>query len=262
LSSTQFLEDSNNVFVILPCYNEEESLERLLARFKRLCKISNRSFYFVVVNDGSTDHTLYVAQTFKKEMPIHIINFENNQGVATAFNTGFAYVIEKASDDDIIITIDSDNTMNPYVILDILEGMKKSDVVIASRFVKGGRMVGAGYRTILSYVASWLMRWRIGLPNVTDYSIFYRGYRAKIIRTTFNYYNGKPVAGKSFASMANLLIRMYRANQNLLFTEVPLVLRYDLKEGGSSIKILQTIWGYLMISFTFPNNNDTKFLLL
>ena len=118
-------------------------------------------------------------------------------------------------------------------------------------------MVGAGYRAILSYVASWLMRWRVGIPNVTDYSIFYRGYRAKTIRTVFNCYNGKLVDGKGFAGMANLLIRINRANQNLFFSEVPLVLRYDLKEGGSSIKILQTIWGYLKMSFTFSNTNDT-----
>lgn len=249
---------SDSVYIIFPCYNEEEGLEKLLLRVKNVSKISKQNFKLVIVNDGSTDHTAHVAQAFNDELPIHLIDFRTNKGVAEVFNTAFNYVLTEAQDNDIIITIDSDNTMNPYTILDLLDKISQADIVIASRFIKHGRMVGAGYRILLSYMASWLMRFKIGIPNVTDYSIFFRAYRAYKLREVFSLHEGHPVSGHGFSCMANLLIRIYAMNKATIFTEVPLVLRYDKKEGGSAIKIFRTIWGYLMLSFSCEKNRSEK----
>jgi len=49
--------------------------------------------------------------------------------------------------------------------------------------------------------------------------------------------------------MANLLIRINRMNPAARFTEVPLTLRYDMKEGGSGLKMFRTIRGYLKLAF-------------
>jgi len=155
----------------------------------------------------------------------------------------------KTTADDIIVTIDSDNTMNPYAMLDMFDKITTADVVIASRFVPGGRMIGAGYRAILSHIAVWLMRWRVGIPGISDYSIFYRAYRQDIIRKVFDHFHGKPVEGGGFSCMANLLIRIHMLVPNARFAEIPLVLRYDMKEGGSAVKLFRTTMGYLKMAF-------------
>jgi dolichol-phosphate mannosyltransferase len=237
------------VYIIFPCYNEEEGLEKLLMRVKNVEKISGRDFRLVIVNDGSSDHTISVAKAYSDILNIHIIDFPKNQGVATVFNTAFAHVLSQAGDDDIIVTIDSDNTMNPYTMLNMFDAMTSADVVIASRFAAGGKMVGAGYRALLSHVASWLMCWRVAIPNVKDYSIFFRSYRPRILRTVFTAFEGRPIEGAGFSCMANLLIRIHRCIPDAVFREVPLTLRYDMKEGGSGIRMFKTIGGYLKIAF-------------
>lgn len=242
---------SKKVFVIFPCFNEEEGLEKLLGRFNRVMSMSRCTFNFVIVNDGSLDRTHYVAESFSNELSIQLITFKKNQGVETVFNTAFGYIIKHISDDDIIITMDSDNTMNPFVILDMLKLMNNADIVVASRFVRGGKMIGAGYRTVMSYCASWLMRFGVGVPNLTDYSIFFRSYRGSVIRKLFEFYNGHPVSGEGFSCMANLIIRAHYLCPNIRIQEVPLTLRYDLKESGSKIKILRTIMGYLKLVFLY-----------
>jgi dolichol-phosphate mannosyltransferase len=241
--------DKKSVYVIFPCFNEEEGLEKLLARVKGVRKVSGLPINLVIVNDGSKDHTLMVAKSFADEMPMHIIDFPKNRGVAAVFNTAFAYVMDVAGDDDILVTIDSDNTMNPYIMLDMFDAIQQADVVIASRFVKGGRMVGAGYRALLSHVAAWLMNWKVGIPGISDYSVFYRAYRKATLKGVFEKYNGQPVEGRGFSCMANLLMRIHDYNPETRFVEVPLVLRYDMKEGGSAVRIPQTILGYLKLAF-------------
>ncbi len=240
---------ADRVFVVFPCFNEEEGLEKLLHRFMRVSKITGRDFRYVVVNDGSHDHSVAVARSFSDEMPIHIIDFPENRGISDVFNTAFAWFLENASDSDVLITIDSDNTMNPFVTLDMLAALDSADVVIASRFIPGGSMIGAGYRAFLSHVASRLMRATAAIPKVTDYSIFYRAYRVATIRAVFEHCKGQPVSGHGFSAMANLLINLREMNPRLRFAGVPLVLRYDLKRGGSSLKMMRTIYGYLVLAF-------------
>jgi len=238
------------IYVICPCYNEEEGLEKLLGRFCRVRHLLGIDIRLVVVDDGSTDHTTPVALSFANEIPLHLIRFDQNRGIAAAFNAAFDYVLSKASDSSAVVTIDSDNSMTPYVLLDMLKALADADVVIASRFCAGGRMVGAGYRAVLSHIASGLLRWRIGIPGVTDYSIFYRVYRSPVLRNVCSQFGGQPVAGQGFSCMANLLLRIHHCLPVARFAEVPLVLRYDLKEGGSAINLPATIWGYLCLAFS------------
>jgi dolichol-phosphate mannosyltransferase len=247
------------VFVILPCYNEEEGIEKLLDRFRRVERLSHLPFEYVAVNDGSADHTKLVVESFSHEMSIHLIDFPKNQGVVRGFNAAFSYVAGKANDSDVVVAIDSDNTMNPFVVLDMLKALETSDVVIASRFVAGGKMVGAGYRAVLSHAASWLMRWRNQSSPVSDYSIFYRAYRGGVIKRMVDRYSGEPVQGKGFSCMANFLLKILEDEKDVRVQEVPLILRYDLKQSDSKVRIVQTVTGYLELAFrgrTGPSPDD------
>lgn len=234
------------IFILLPAYNEEEGLEKLLTRISRIMNAYGKPYRLIIVNDGSVDHTVEVIQSFN-ELPITLVNFEKNKGIRDVFRTGFRMVCEQASDDEVCVTLDSDNTQNPYTILDVLRKLDEGyDVVIASRFEPGGKMVGAPMlRRFLSVGVAWLLRTIFALPNVKDYSTFFRGYRVGIVRKGVARFEDDLIAGHGFSAMANMLIKLGEVTDK--FAEVPLVLRYDLKEGGSGMRIFRTIWGYVRI---------------
>jgi len=237
------------IYIVLPAYNEEEGLEKLLERIRRIGRAFSLDYQLIIINDGSTDHTAVVVESFAKDMPIELINFAKNQGITQVFRTGLKRVCDLGQNNDICITMDSDNTQSPYVILDIIQKLDHSfDIVIASRFEKGGKMVKAPWlRMILSLGVAGLLKRLIPIPGVQDYSTFYRGYRIHLLKRGFALYGETLIEGHGFSGMADLLIKLSKLTDRI--GEVPLVLRYDLKEGGSGMRILRTLRGYLQLIY-------------
>lgn len=244
-TATRPLIKRGRTYVLLPAYNEEEGLEKLLARLDRINTAHQLSLCVLIVDDGSRDHTTLVIDSFKDALPIHVERFPENRGVSEVFRVGFRWVLTVAQDGDACITMDSDNTQNPYYILDLLREMNEgADLVIASRFAPGGAMRGAPpIRSLLSHGVAGLLRVFINLPHVRDYSTFYRGFRVELLRKVFARWGDDAIRGHGFACMARFLILAAREAHDV--REVPFVLRYDLKEGGSGMRILRTIRGYL-----------------
>jgi dolichol-phosphate mannosyltransferase len=235
------------VYLLLPAYNEEEGLEKLLGRLERIATAYRLDLHILIVDDGSTDHTQIVIRSFLDVLSIEVEAFRANRGVAEVFSVGFRRVLESAHDHDYCITMDSDNTQNPYYILDLVTALDSgAEIAIASRFAPGGGMRKAPrLRALLSYGVAYLLRVFVGLPGIKDYSTFFRGYRVGLLRQVFARHGGAAIQGHGFACMARFLI--LAAEQATDIREVPLILRYDLKEGGSGMRIWRTIRGYLRI---------------
>jgi dolichol-phosphate mannosyltransferase len=235
------------IYIVLPAYNEEEGLEKLLERIRRIGRAYSLEYQLIIVNDGSSDHTAQVVESYADVMPVELINFEKNRGITQVFRTGFKRVCELGEDEDICITMDADNTQNPYVILDIVKKISQGfDIVIASRFEEGGKVVKAPwFRMLLSLGVAWLLKHFVPIKGVQDYSTFYRGYRVKILREAFARHGEALIEGHGFSGMADLLIKASKITDRI--GEVPFVLRYDLKEGGSGMRIFRTIGGYLLL---------------
>lgn len=233
------------LFIILPAYNEEEGLERLLDRIKRITASLEFDYQLVIINDGSQDHTVDVIQSYANGMSIHLVNFQHNRGLTEVIRTGFQWVCERGQDDDICITLDADNTHNPYVMLDIIRKCEEGyDIVIASRFQDGGGMVGVPVtRRVLSLGVAWLLRTFFPIPGVRDFSTFFRGHRVGVLKSAFETYGEDLLRGEGFAGMAWYLYKLSTLTDKI--TEVPLILRFDLKEGGSKMRIVRTVIGYV-----------------
>lgn len=243
----QPLAEGRRVYVLLPAFNEEEGLEKLLGRLRRISVAYGLDLRPLIVDDGSTDHTQQVIYSFREDLPIEIEHFAKNRGVGEVFLVGFRRVLASARDEDYCVTMDSDNTQNPYYMLDLLRELDAgADIVIASRFAPGGEMRRTPLvRTMLSYGVAFLLKTFVGLPGVQDYSTFYRGFRVGLLRRVFERYGDACIQGHGFACMARFLILSGVLARGI--REVPFVLRYDLKEGGSGMRIRKTIVGYLGI---------------
>ncbi|MCO5060636.1 MAG: glycosyltransferase family 2 protein [Kiritimatiellae bacterium] len=235
------------IYVLLPAYNEEKGLQEVLPVLERLREKLDAPLRVVVVNDGSRDRTAEVARSFQNRLDLHLIDFPKNQGVGEVFRQGFRFVVSDSHtpNDDICIVLDSDNTQDPALIPIMIEKIRGgSDLVIASRFEAGGKMIGCPWpRQLLSYGVGTLLKVFVGLRGVKDYSTFYRAHRVRILAEGFARYGDGLLAGKGFAVMGGMLIRLSNITDRM--TEVPLVLRYDLKGGSSGIKLWKTIRGYI-----------------
>lgn len=98
-----------DVSIIVPLFNEEESLPKLHEWIVRVMQEHNFTYEIVFVNDGSTDHSWSVIETLSEENPnVHGIKFRHNYGKSAALYCGF-----RAAKGDVVITMDADLQDSP-----------------------------------------------------------------------------------------------------------------------------------------------------
>ena len=103
------------IFYILPCFNEELNLQKLLTDFFNFYKSKKKfKINIVIIDDGSKDHSLNLIKRLKKNLiknfKIIIISHLKNLGLGESLKDGFKYCISKGKDDDVIISMDCDNS--------------------------------------------------------------------------------------------------------------------------------------------------------
>ena len=235
------------IYVTLAAYNEEKNIGDLLKAIDEMQQREGLQIEIVIVNDGSTDETAKRIQESGTDTKIHIID-QSNAGFLKALEKALRKTLDLAKSGDICITMDADNTHPADLIPQMLKEIQKGeDVVIASRFQKGGGMIGVPrHRTLLSWGARIFMRVFVSVPHVQDYSVSFRAYRVAVLRKVFSAYPS-PLAGRGFAGIAGLLLRLSYFTDRI--KEVPLLLRYDLKQSQSRLKIGCSIGGYFDIAF-------------
>lgn len=236
------------VWLALPAYNEERSLPALLERCVPVARtLDNQGQHFavLVVDDGSRDGTIEAARPFSSRLRLEVIPHDRNRGLGAALRTGLTAALARAADDDRIATMDADNTHDPALIPDMLRRMDEqhADVVIASRYAPGGREIGLSpLRRVLSRGASFLLSMSVGVRGARDYTCGYRLYRAATLRRAAAAWGERLVEEAGFTCMAEVLLKLGRGGARV--AESPLVLRYDLKEGASKMKMTRTIARY------------------
>ncbi len=234
--------ESRKVLVVLPAYNEEENIGSLLEQIRFALEHDSKTNYKVyVVNDGSKDKTEEIVLEKAQTMPIELIKHEVNQGLGATIRDGLYQAVNDSNKNDIIITMDADATHNPGLILRLMRMIIEGhDVVIASRFQPGARVIGlAWHRKLLSFAASTTFRIMYPIKGVKDYTCGYRAFRADVLKSAINDFGNSFVEEDGFQCLVDILIKLRR--RKLMFGETPFILRYDQKGGESKMRILKTI---------------------
>ena len=233
--------ERRQTYVVLPVYNEEARIGNLLHRLDEAMEDADIPFQVILVDDGSRDATGQIVQAHTSRMPIRLIRHEVNRGLGATIRDGMVAAAEVACDRDIIITMDSDDTHAPGLILRMVRMISEGhDVVIASRYREGSRCVGVPFlRRILSHGSSWLFRVVFPIQGVRDYTCGYRAYRAHVIRDAITRYGDQFLDQEGFQCMVDILLKLRR--MHLIFGEVPFILRYDYKEGSSKMNVGRTM---------------------
>ncbi len=233
------------VFILLPVFNEKENILPLVEKIINLPIKSN----IIIVDDGSNDGTKEILEKIKEK--VTIISHGYNKGLGEAIKTGLFHIIKLVDENDIIITMDADNTHNPKLILNISEKINNGyDIVIASRFKTGGKEIGVPLiRRFLSHSASFIFKWLLPIKQVSDYTSGYRGYKTKLIKMMIEKYGEKLIESKGFPINLELLLKSIPFYPKI--SEIPLVLEYNNKKGKSKIKIIKTIFQYFHLLYKF-----------
>ena len=122
------------ISIIVPTYNESKNLLELMTRIKR---VLYEPYEIIIVDDGSPDGTGDLAQQLSAQFPIKLIQRGGKKGLASAVLDGYAQ-----AKGDLWCVMDSDLSHPPEVIPLLIRNLREqqADIVIGSRFVKGGEI--------------------------------------------------------------------------------------------------------------------------
>lgn len=166
--------------VVLPTYNESENIRDLILVIEDL----NVDCSILIVDDSSPDGTAEIVREMQKQFNnIMLIVRPCKMGLGTAIREGFKYLMKLPDKPKYIITMDADFSHNPSDIPRLLQYAKKNrcDIVVGSRYVEGGGIIGwPVFRIIVSSMANKMAKNIIKLP-INDFTSGFRCYSAKFV---------------------------------------------------------------------------------
>lgn len=229
------------VLVVLPAYNEAPCIANLLQSIHQTMTEHEQPYQVIVVDDGSTDNTAKIAESQAIDKPIQLVRHTKNQGLGATIRDGILHAVHQAHPQDIIVTMDADETHSPTLIPTMLAKIKAgADVVIASRYQPGARVVGVPtHRRFISYAASLVFRILFPTPPIKDYTCGFRAYKTTAFSNAIEKYGDTLFDQDGFQCMVDILLKLRRLQ--LIFAEVPMTLRYDEKQGVSKMNVTRTI---------------------
>ncbi|MGE5603304.1 MAG: polyprenol monophosphomannose synthase [Nitrososphaerales archaeon] len=209
--------------LVLPTYNERENLPALVAAIRALPVV----IQIIVVDDNSPDGTGALADELAQEHgSVEVIHRPGKQGLGTAYAAGFARAL--ATPVPLICTMDADFSHDPRYLPALVEGGKRYDLTIGSRYVRGGGVVnwGAG-RKLLSWGANAVAHVMLGL-RARDCTAGFRCYRRRVLETI----DPASIRANGYSYLIEMLYNVERAG----FTvgETPIIFA-DRRLGQSKI---------------------------
>lgn len=224
------------VSVVVPCYNEAETLPYLMNTLASVrSEFAGRyRLHLVFVDDASADNTWDVLTKLTgSRADCTLVRHPVNRGVAHAILTGIA-----SSPDELVCSIDADCTYDPHDIGRLLEQLQLgATLVTASPYHPDGKVVGVpGWRLMLSRRLSALYRRALGSPLHT-YTSCFRGYRRSAFREMTLRHRG-------FLGVAETLARTILSGAPV--AEIPATLESRLI-GRSKMRVLPVIAGHLRL---------------
>jgi dolichol-phosphate mannosyltransferase len=233
---------ARTIWIVLPAFNEAAGLPTLLHRIDESMGEEGLNYRVVVVDDGSTDQTYEVALAAAEHLPVEVARHARNEGLGATVRDGILLVCREGKERDILVTLDADNTHTPGLIARMVRMIREGHhVVIASRYRPGARLRGVSVlRRVLSRGASILMRLLFPTRGVRDYTCGFRAYDLGVLQRVVARGPESFFDQDGFQVMVDILLKL-RRDTDLVFGEVPLILRYDVKEGESKMEIGKTV---------------------
>ncbi|MCF0180688.1 MAG: glycosyltransferase family 2 protein [Muribaculaceae bacterium] len=165
-----------DISVVVPLFNEAESLPELTAWIDRVMKENNFSYEVLLINDGSTDNSWEVITSLHAGNPcVKGVCFRRNYGKSPALNTGFA-----RAQGDVIITMDADLQDSPDEIPELYRMIKEDGYDLVSGWKK--KRYDPLSKTIPTKLFNATARRVSGIHNLHDFNCGLKAYRNDVIK--------------------------------------------------------------------------------
>ena len=175
---------NDSLDILLPVHNEGKSISKLIPEIKN--NINEKINYTIIIcEDGSTDNTLEVIESFKDKYPIKLITSKNRKGYSIAVLDGI-----KAATANYLLIMDSDGQSNPEEIINFWKNRKKANLIIGNRVIRKDYM----YRKFYSKLAFFIYGLLFAIP-LKDPSYAYLIIEKKVFLSLNNF---KPLMPDGF----------------------------------------------------------------
>ena len=221
--------------IIIPTYNERDNIVLLTEQLIEL----DLGSQVIIVDDNSPDGTGELADELAAHHSVvEVIHRSGKLGLGTAHIAGIKQAL--ASGMDLIVTMDADFSHHPRYIPNMLAGLERFDVVIGSRYVRGGGTLGCTLpRQALSRGANLFAGTTLSL-QASDATAGFRGYRREVLESIAL----DEIVSNGYSFLIEMLYRCQRQGWHIW--EVPIVLE-NRQRGTSKIskaeifRALQTV---------------------
>ncbi|MFQ5441401.1 MAG: glycosyltransferase family 2 protein [Thermodesulfobacteriota bacterium] len=164
----------DTVSIVIPVYEEEESVTPLYESVKKVMDSTGRTYEILFVDDGSRDSTFEILEGLhKKDKKVVVVSFRRNFGQTAAMAAGIQYAVG-----DIIVTMDADLQNDPEDIPMLLDKIKDCDIVSGWRKKRKDPFFS---RRLPSMAANWLISKVTGV-YLHDYGCTLKAYRKEVIK--------------------------------------------------------------------------------
>lgn len=199
------------VLVVIPTYNERENLPLIIAGVRAAAP----EVHILVADDNSPDGTGEVADGLAaSDQSVQVLHRANKSGLGAAYLEAFQWA--KDNQYDVVVEMDADGSHSPTDLVKILAALTNSDVVLGSRWIKGGRVVNwPKSREMLSRGGNIYTRLWLGIP-LRDATGGFRAYRMSAL----NSLDISKVESQGYCFQVDMAWRAVRAG--LRVTEVPI----------------------------------------
>jgi dolichol-phosphate mannosyltransferase len=218
--------------VVLPTYNEVDNLRPMVG------EILARGLEVLVVDDGSPDGTGDLAEQLRHECDglVDVLHRSGKQGLGTAYVAGFKHAL--ARDFALIFEMDCDFSHDPAYLPRFLEGIQNADLVLGSRYVRGGGTVHwALPRRVISRGGSLYSQMILALPY-RDLTGGFKCYRRRVLEAL----DLDTVRSNGYAFQIELTNRAHRRGFKIV--ELPIVFQ-ERREGASKMSkdiVIEAAW--------------------
>ena len=168
-----------DISVVVPLYNEEESIAELHAWIKRVMDENNFSYEVIFCNDGSTDHSWDVIEELSAKYPeVHGIKFRRNYGKSPALFCGF-----ERAEGDVVITMDADLQDSPDEIPELYKMIMDDGYDLVSGYKMNRRQGDPLSKTIPTKLFNATARKVSGIHNLHDFNCGLKAYRKDVVKS-------------------------------------------------------------------------------
>lgn len=166
-----------DISVVIPLYNEAESLPELTDWIRRVMHANNFNYEIILVDDGSTDSSWNIITELKKSHDqISGIKFRRNYGKSAALNVGFA-----AAQGEVVITMDADLQDSPDEIPELYDRVKNQGADLVSGWKQ--KRYDPPSKTIPTKLFNAVTRKVSGIHNLHDFNCGLKAYKKDVVKT-------------------------------------------------------------------------------